>query len=1325
MAVINTNTKALFSQNALKVSGKAMAKSMEQLSTGKRINTAGDDAAGLAISTRMTQQIRALNQAVRNAGDAISLIQTAEGATGEMTNMLQRMRELAIQAINDTNSNPDRSYLDLEFQQLKQEVVRIAQMTEWNGFKVLDGTAGERVGEVPVYKATSVNLSGDVLINPTTLRTLSGDDGGEIQTLTFTGTPTTGQITVAGVVIDIDSVEAADLTSFTVAVAAALTETSSFDATSGRSVTASAGTLTVTFSTADGDVDPLEVLPGSSTGVSAEDGVTSREAVANTSEALSGNAKFIHSGSLDIDLSSMTSTSNTVTAVFTTVDGETFEMTGTASRANGTVTFTRSVGNNRQVFSGELTDTLTYTFTDKDRSALNLSNRAVSVSVSVEGSIPALRTGDLKINGINIGASYAVDDQLSPRANAAGSAIAKAAAINRMAASTGVSLPETQSITLAGVPKTGTIRVGGVDVTITSAETTSAAVAAKVAAALRASPLYDLNTGRNVSHASGSSVITVDFSMNDGDVGTMEFLPGTSSLIGVVDVVQQYTTTAPGTGVFAKVNENVVTGRAMSATSEVTGVVRINGYASADITTVLNNTRETRTRVVEAINAISHRTGVKAIDTGSDAKGVMLVAQDGRNIEVTFETSSNATIFANRIGLNQGVQASTISLESKIQTPVVLTSSTTGDISRAGLIEGNFTKNQSVFNTAPRERVEPPRAQVVSVGIGSTANVTGTYSVTVNGISFSASAAGSSQDKRDALVAAINANTELGVIASKGNLTGELLLTAERAGTSFTLTTSTGTTANVSISASTITENLPAQFKPLGDDDLVINGIKIRASRPGDDTKSSIIPQSSNRAASAIAIAAAINSHSPETGVRALANGAASKGMETTRDLPASGSAIYTLWVNGTTVDIEFTKNEDGVVRRTKVVDAINARMGQHGVTAVDNGYGVSLETDGRNLSVWFDSSIEGLTASEFGLEKGGAVAQVSRITVGGTPALSSTASITLNGQTISATAGAADATSLASALYSAITSAITADQSVDPRVLANLSVSYGSGNSIEITSSIPGSPFDLRGASASTVDTTLTLAAVTVNSQGDNDVTAIRGATASSVSAKTVYGTVRLVSESALVPNLPSPVGAPPSDKAALVGASAKPFTVAVGDRGFGATGNFTAIGFQTGSFGGRSSESLDPPKVGRLAFQVGSSAQQLITIDLADFGKNGDITGSITGDVDLNVDQRTARINTRDGANSVLQMLDEAMDKINATRASMGAVMNRLQYAMDNLSNVSMNQEASRSQIQDADYAKASTEMAKSQIMQQAATAVLAQANMSQQTVLQLLQG
>ena len=131
------------------------------------------------------------------------------------------------------------------------------------------------------------------------------------------------------------------------------------------------------------------------------------------------------------------------------------------------------------------------------------------------------------------------------------------------------------------------------------------------------------------------------------------------------------------------------------------------------------------------------------------------------------------------------------------------------------------------------------------------------------------------------------------------------------------------------------------------------------------------------------------------------------------------------------------------------------------------------------------------------------------------------------------------------------------------------------------------------------------------------------------------------------------------------------------------------------------------------------------MITIDLADFGKGGPITGQITADADLAEEARKVRINTREGATAVLNMLDASMDKINATRATMGAVMNRLDHVINNLTNVSMNMSASRSQIEDADYASASTELAKTQIMQQAATAVLAQANTSQQSVLKLLGG
>ena len=208
MAVINTNAKALFSQAALKSTDRSMSVAMQQLSTGKRINSARDDAAGLSIATRMTHQIRSLNQAVRNAGDAINLIQTAEGATNEITDMMQRMRELAVQAVNDTNNNADRSYLDLEFQQLKQQIVQIADNTEWNGFPVLNGKAGEQVGEMPVYKVTSENQFGSVFIQPTTTRTLTGSGVGEIQKFNLIGaTPALGKMSIAGVDVDITTSE--------------------------------------------------------------------------------------------------------------------------------------------------------------------------------------------------------------------------------------------------------------------------------------------------------------------------------------------------------------------------------------------------------------------------------------------------------------------------------------------------------------------------------------------------------------------------------------------------------------------------------------------------------------------------------------------------------------------------------------------------------------------------------------------------------------------------------------------------------------------------------------------------------------------------------------------------------------------------------------------------------------------------------------------------------------------------------------------------------------------------------------------------------------
>jgi len=141
MAVVNTNVNATIAQNALVRNERQMNTAMERLSTGQRINGAKDDAAGLAISSRMTSQIRGLEVGIRNANDAISMISTADGALIEVTNMLQRMRELALQSSNGTTTSADRDYLSTEYVNLLTEIDRIADNTQWNGGNILNGEA--------------------------------------------------------------------------------------------------------------------------------------------------------------------------------------------------------------------------------------------------------------------------------------------------------------------------------------------------------------------------------------------------------------------------------------------------------------------------------------------------------------------------------------------------------------------------------------------------------------------------------------------------------------------------------------------------------------------------------------------------------------------------------------------------------------------------------------------------------------------------------------------------------------------------------------------------------------------------------------------------------------------------------------------------------------------------------------------------------------------------------------------------------------------------------------------------------------------------------
>jgi flagellin len=190
--VINTNTMSLNAQRNLSMSASQLATSLQRLSSGLRINSAKDDAAGLAISERFTTQIRGLTQASRNANDGISLAQTAEGALGEVQSNLQRIRELSVQAANATNSASDRTALDEEVQQRLQEIERIASQTSFNGQKILDGTFGAAQFQV------GANVGETITINLTT--GVKASQIGQIATATSSVEVTTANLTGSGTI---------------------------------------------------------------------------------------------------------------------------------------------------------------------------------------------------------------------------------------------------------------------------------------------------------------------------------------------------------------------------------------------------------------------------------------------------------------------------------------------------------------------------------------------------------------------------------------------------------------------------------------------------------------------------------------------------------------------------------------------------------------------------------------------------------------------------------------------------------------------------------------------------------------------------------------------------------------------------------------------------------------------------------------------------------------------------------------------------------------------------------------------------------------------
>ena len=263
MTVINTNTSSMIARDAIQRNDRAMSSAMERLSTGSRINSAKDDAAGLAISDRMAAQVSGLNMAVRNANDAISMLQTAEGATKEITNMLGRMRELSVQAASGTYTDTDRTALNLEFQALLSEIERIADNTEWNGEKILAGTSatvdtaasetalskniqlGASSGQTMTLSLNSwqptVQVDSSMSAASGTARTGVDDRTSEVSTVTFVDMADGETLSIGGITITADgAITALELVNYFAQYSAAA------DYGTAKSITEAAGTSTIT-----------------------------------------------------------------------------------------------------------------------------------------------------------------------------------------------------------------------------------------------------------------------------------------------------------------------------------------------------------------------------------------------------------------------------------------------------------------------------------------------------------------------------------------------------------------------------------------------------------------------------------------------------------------------------------------------------------------------------------------------------------------------------------------------------------------------------------------------------------------------------------------------------------------------------------------------------------------------------------------------------------------------------------------------------------------------------------------------------------------------
>jgi flagellin len=523
MTSINTNINALYAQSSLSANTTVQTTAMQQLSTGLRINSAKDDAAGLAIATRMNSNVRGIAVAIRNASDGISMAQTAESSLGSVVNMLQRMRELAVQSVNGTLTSQNRANMQIEVGQLVSEIDNISKTANFNGIKLFDGSAGNVVLQTNVSTGDVVKM-GIGLMNSRTLglgnrsalmaqgfeKSNSAPGGAKAPNALGLGI-SSGDLVINGVVIGSsiasdDSNSYSDKESSAIAKVAAINRSSSLTGVRAEVNQTVASGLAMVAGTAN-DSGKITINGVTTDTITLKGNLgQDRSSVVNAINAISGQTgvKAIDTGSDFLGVQMIAADGRNITASATSVSGTTFAgaaigldipvgtvaaPSATSSIYTGTYSL-QSTTNSPITIGTQVTGNLSHSglsagIYQANTSYVTMQPRANAntANVGVAGGSYPLQAGDMVINGVAIPASIATDDTASdassPNSNKAASAIAIAAAINRVSSQTGVNAVANPNVLVgtgfaAVAGHSGNLNINGTNISITTTTSTKA-----------------------------------------------------------------------------------------------------------------------------------------------------------------------------------------------------------------------------------------------------------------------------------------------------------------------------------------------------------------------------------------------------------------------------------------------------------------------------------------------------------------------------------------------------------------------------------------------------------------------------------------------------------------------------------------------------------------------------------------------------------------------------------------------------------------------------------------------------------------------------------